>query len=130
MRYRIESNGVVLGATELEHADPSMGMLHGVLMPSKCYSQFKPLFDDYYQVVSRLTGVPGEVRVPELRVVSAKIDDLKLTLFCSKLGLVPVECIEIDDCTSEPELSDENIRVRVIFKSSEMYEKFFAPTST
>jgi len=125
MIYRVEVESILLGTTDLEHADESMGIRHGVFIPSEAYSEYKPLFDEYYKAVSKLTGNPGEVRIPELGIVSAKINALELTLVSEAMGPIPVENIEIDDCTSELELKNEPIQISIIVKSNEVYEKYF-----
>ena len=125
MSYRIETNSLVIGTTELEHACPSMGIRHGVFLPTEGYSKFKTLFDDYYKAESRLTGNPGEVRIPEIKILGEKIKELGLTLVSETHGVVLVENISIEDPTSELELKDEPLQITIIVKSSEVYEKVF-----
>lgn len=124
MVYEIQTNSMVIGTSDLQHADPSMGIRYGSFNPTEDYYTFKPVFDEYFRVISNMPKMPGTT-VPEFKPASDKVRELNLTLFTTEGKLVPVEHIEITDCTSEPELSNEPIEISVMVKNNEIYEKVF-----
>jgi hypothetical protein len=123
MTYEIKANGIVIGTSTLDSGDPSMGIRHGIFVPLEAYSELKPAFDEYYKAIAQMTGNPG-VMISDYKSASERISDFGLTLFAGN-NAVPVENIEITDCSTEPELSSEPIEVSVVVKNSEIYEQVF-----
>ncbi|USD19845.1 hypothetical protein MJO52_12210 [Microbulbifer variabilis] len=98
MNYYILSKDLCLGRSRLEHADLSMGMVHGIFTQEPDYQKVKNVFklfaneqyDEYYQ----------------------KRDDLELTLQDESGNKISTHFIHIEDYS--PEFEEISVEVKLV----------------
>jgi len=100
MKYTIYYSQIIIGSTNLEHTDKSMGIAHGIFTPTKEYENIQNIFklfaekkhEEYYK----------------------KRDALKLELHDENNHLIQTECIHIEDYSSL--IPNDPLRVEVILE--------------
>ena len=97
MRFRVLTNGVAIGATNLESLDPSMGVASGVFTPSESYGAVQPTFR-LYAAVGISVANQDEAK---LKAYYAARDALNLSLVTQEGEIVPTSCIHITDYSEE-----------------------------
>ncbi|MEO7084336.1 MAG: hypothetical protein ABI442_17215 [Gemmatimonadaceae bacterium] len=98
MRHTVKLHGVIVGHSELEHADRDIGRAWGAFRPGLGYELVQPVFRLFSQAVP-LDGSPRDESRLE-RYFAAR-DALKLTLEDGAGATIPVSAVHIADYTVE-----------------------------
>ena len=98
MRHTLRMHGVIVGHSELEHTDPTLGRAYGALRPGLGYDLVQPVFRLFAQAVPR----NGEPRNEELlqRYYKSR-DALKLELQDAEGRPIHTSVIHIVDYTND-----------------------------
>lgn len=121
MQFRVLSQGVVIGATNLESLDPSMGVATGVFAPSENYGAVQPIFRLYATAGITVAGQDET----KLKAYYAARDALNLSLVTPAGETVPTESIHITDFSEET----GEYEVTVFTAGTEAFEKHLAAGS-
>ncbi|MBU2862497.1 hypothetical protein KO489_01425 [Reinekea forsetii] len=130
MKYLIKAKTEIIGSTDLEYSDECMGIRHGLFVPSGAYSDFQCVFTELFSAEMKLSGNPGEQRIPELHTLSTKIREMELKLTTEAGNEIPVENIHIEDGSAIDDLKGEPLHVTAIVKNSETYAQYFSGNNT
>jgi hypothetical protein len=98
MRHTVKLHGVIVGHSELEHADRSVGRAWGAFRPGLGYDLVQPVFRLFAQAVPT-DGSPRDDAT--LARYYAARDALKLTLENAAGEKIPVSAVHIADYTVE-----------------------------
>lgn len=60
MKHTLRLSGVIVGHSELEHAEPSLGRARGQFRPGLGYDLVQPIFRLYAEAVPREEGAPHD----------------------------------------------------------------------
>lgn len=99
MSYVLKLRGVIVGRSELERADPGMGIRAGAFRPGLGYELVQPVFRLFTEAVSASSGAPND-EAKLARYYRAR-DALGLELFDAAGGKVATDRIHIADRTEE-----------------------------
>ena len=116
MRYRILSEGQVIGESDLEGGDPAMGVASGHFHPAEAYEEVRGLFREYQQA-----SETGDQHAIER--CCRRRDELGLTLQEQDGRSIAVGWVHILDLTST--LGDSAYQVEIDILEPE----FFRPCS-
>jgi hypothetical protein len=98
MRHTVRLHGVVVGSSELEHAEPDLGRAWGALRPGLGYEMVQPVFRLFAQAVPR----DGSAKNKEMleRYYKAR-DALQLQLEDTDGRIIHTSAVHIADYTVE-----------------------------
>lgn len=116
MRFRVHASVGVIGSTDLEFEDPSMGTAHGSFVPEKAYESVRSVFRLFAEAQPEVVGAAvDQSRVSEYY----RLRDQLLLRLENSIGAVFVpEAIHIEDF-----FDLEDCMVTVHFRSGEEYDK-------
>ncbi len=78
MQFNLLANDELIGSSELEGADPSMGVRIGRFVPNENYSKYQTLFREHSEIRS---GMPVEKEAPdEYKRLRTQLDSLHLRI--------------------------------------------------
>ena len=117
MRFRIFSDGMDIGGSNLERLDPSMGVAMGVFFPSENYKRVQPVFRLYAEAGTNIVDQDTD----QLNRYYAARDALSLVLMTETGEAVPTDCIHITDYSVE--LGEYEIAI--IAADSDAFERYF-----
>jgi hypothetical protein len=132
VKFRFYNGDVLIGYSELEHDDRSMGIRIGRFYPDNGYDPIEPIYQEFTMVRSKESlGSPGsgnpdqaqslKVRVKQLR---AQIDRFDLRLETAEGRPVGTSWIHIEDASAE--LGDHEREVTICVDDHRTYDEFFA----
>ena len=98
MRHTLKLHGVIVGHSELEHAEPNAGRAWGAFRPGLGYELVQPVFRLYAQAVPR-NDAPRDQSMLD-RYYKAR-DALKLELQDASGTVIPTSAIHIADYSVE-----------------------------
>ena len=99
MRYTLKLNGVVVGWSDLEEIEPSVGRAHGPFRAGVGYELVEPVFRLFAEAVPRST--PRERDEAKLQRYYRSRDALPLELFDATGRRIPTSAIHIADYASQ-----------------------------
>ncbi|HKO14660.1 MAG TPA: hypothetical protein VJU87_00375 [Gemmatimonadaceae bacterium] len=96
--HTVKLHGVVVGWSDLEHADPDLGRAHGRFRPGLGYPLVEPVFRLFAEAVPR-EGARDEQKLARYH---RSRDALALELFDAAGRRIPTSAIHIADYTADP----------------------------
>jgi len=121
MKFNLIANGEILGGSELEGADPSIGVRGGKFVPNVNYSKYQHLFREQSRMLIRSLG--GQEPPTEYKNLRAQIDALSLRVETAAGEEVPTRHIEFEDFSED--LGEEGYELSIVVDGRSTYEKFF-----
>ncbi len=121
MRFRLLSNSELLGYSDLELADPSMGGRAGRFMPHENYSKYQNLFRAYSEV--RFNTNVDEKPSHEYEKLKAQIDSLHLRIETNDEREIGTAHIVLEDFSEE--LGTDGYELDIVVDDRRTYIKFF-----
>jgi hypothetical protein len=106
MDYLILCDDEVIGASNLEARDPSMGFLQGVFVPTDGYERVRPIFRLYTEAGTSMADMDQE-KYNQFREAVSK---LQLSLATPDGVRLPVDAVHIFD--ADIELNEYEVTVR------------------
>lgn len=97
MKFRILSGTIVIGETNFDGLDPSMGFAHGVFFPSPSYQEVQFVFRLYAEAGTSMADADGAKLAEYYRARDA----LNLSVVTAEGKLVPTEFVHIIDYSKE-----------------------------
>lgn len=122
MKYHLISKGEVIGYSELEGRDPSMGVASGEFYPGDRYADVSSVFRQRSEFLAAnyYDGIlEGEGKYEEME---AQIRSLELSLRTEAGEMVGTKHISVDDFSDE---SAAEYRLSIVVDERETYERFF-----
>lgn len=98
MKHTLKLHGVIVGHSELEHADPGTGRAWGEFRPGLGYDLVQPVFRLFAQAAPRDNSTRDEAGLSKYY---AARDALKLELVDAAGRVIPTSAIHIADYTIE-----------------------------
>lgn len=119
--FNVYEHGILIGTTELEGDDESMGFRLGRFYPTDHYKLIQPFIKELSYLLSerRFFDTPSP-REEELQQV---FNALELSLTTESGELIETDGIDIVDYSDD--LGPEGIEVTILVKDRETYEAFF-----
>ena len=99
MAYVVEAGGSRIGTSELEHADPGMGVLHGRFSPDSGYESLRSVFRMFAEATPETSAQSTNQQLLE-QYYRAR-DALCLRLLDAEGRLIPTTWIHIADFRAE-----------------------------
>ncbi|WNG36860.1 hypothetical protein F0U61_26695 [Archangium violaceum] len=121
-RFEILSRGQVIGVSDLETGDPSMGVALGRFHPSPLYETVRPVFMLY----RRATDPQAEGRSADEALLTRyyqERDALGLSVRSASGESVGTQWVHIDDYSDD--LGMEGLEVSIAVDDSKTHERFF-----
>jgi hypothetical protein len=112
MKHTLRLNGVIIGHSELEHAEPDLGRAHGRLRPGLGYELVQPIFRLFAEAVPR--GREGSRDEAKLGRYHRSRDALPLELQDEAGRPIATSAIHIADYTEEegPDALELDVLIR------------------
>jgi hypothetical protein len=121
MQFNLLANGELIGYSDLEGADPSMGVRIGRFVPNENYSKYQSLFREHSEI---RTGMQVEKELPdEYKRLRAQLDSLHLWIETSNGEKVGTAHIDLEDFSEE--LRAEGYELSLVVDDRSTYERFF-----
>jgi hypothetical protein len=121
MQFNLLANGELIGSSELEGADPSMGVRIGRFVPNENYSKYQSLFREHSEI---RTGMQVQVEPPdEYKRLRIQLDSLQLRIETSNGEKVGTVLIDLEDFSEE--LGEEGFGLSLVVDDRSTYERFF-----
>ena len=122
MKYYLISKGEVIGYSELEGRDPSMGVASGEFYPGDGYADVSNVFRQRSEFLAAnyYDGIPE--RAQKYDETEPEIDALELSLRTEGGETVGTKHISLDDFSDE---SVEEYQLSIVVDDRETYERFF-----
>ena len=121
MRFKLLANDELIGHSQLEGADPSMGMRSGKFVPNEQYSKYQNIFREHSQI---RTGMRIDVEPPdEYKRLRGQLDSLNLRIETSDGEEVGANFIDLEDFSEE--LGEDGYELSMAVDDRGTYEKFF-----
>ena len=121
MQFCLVANDELIGYSELEGADASMGIRTGRFVPNENYSKYQSLFREHSEI-RRVMQIGMEVP-DEYKRLRTQLDSLHLrieTIDGEKVGTV---AIDLEDFSEE--LREEGYELSLVVDDRSTYERFF-----
>ena len=120
MVYSIRAGDTVLGWSNLELADPSMGVVYGAFQPAPGYSAVRQIFRMFAEAQPETSAQPSDTAKLQ-RYYEAR-DALGLELLDARGRRVAAETIHISDCSEEAGL--DALVLEVILSDPAFWESY------
>ena len=121
MKFNLLANDELIGDSQLEGADPSMGVRIGKFVPNENYSKHQNTFREHSQI---RTGMPIDVEPPdEYMRLRRQLDSLNLRIETSEGEEVGAKFIDLEDFSEE--LGEDGYELSMVVDVRGTYEKFF-----
>ena len=121
MRFKLLANDELIGHSQLEGADPSMGMRIGRFVPNENYSKHQNIFREHSQI---RTGMRIDVEPPdEYKRLRGQLDSLNLRIETSDGEEIGATFIDLVDFSEE--LGEDGYELTLAVDGRSTYEKFF-----
>ena len=117
MKFHILAGDKVIGESDFEDLDPSMGAAHGVFSPSEQYSEAQPVFRLYAEAGTTVQDQDKE----KLEEYYRARDALNLTIVTLAGEHVATDCVHITDYSEE--LGE--MEIDAIAADADTFQRFF-----
>ena len=118
MRHTLRLSGVIIGHSDLEHAEPELGRARGALRPGLGYDLVQPIFRMYAEAVPQGGGQRDEAKLE--RYYKAR-DALPLELQDAQGERIATTAIHIADYRSE--LGRDALELDVLIKDESYWRR-------
>ena len=102
MRHTVKLHGVIVGHSDLEHADPELGRAWGAFRPGLGYELVQPVFKLFTEATPMRGGEPRDKE--KLAKYHAARDKMGLELVNAQNERIPTNAIHIADYPGHLEL--------------------------
>ena len=121
MRFKLFANDELIGYSELEGADPSMGVRSGKFVPHNNYPKYQKLFREHSRI---RTGMRADVEPPdEYRKLREQLDSLRLRIETDAGEAVGAMLIDLEDFSAD--LGEDGYELSMVVEDRGTYERFF-----
>jgi hypothetical protein len=121
MRFNLFANDELVGYSELEGADPSMGVRSGKFVPHDNYSKHQSLFREHSRI---RTGMRIDVEPPDgYKRLREQIESLHLRVETDDGKTVGTRFIDLEDFSED--LGEDGYELSLMVDGRSTYKKFF-----
>ena len=117
MRFQIYSGETMIGQSDLDKLDPSMGIASGDFLPSESYKNVQPILHLYVEATANTIDRDSEM----LDRYYQERDNLYLSVKVPNGGTVPVQWVHIEDFSEEL----DEIAITVVARDHQVFGQYF-----
>jgi hypothetical protein len=121
MRFNLFANDELIGYSELEGSDPSMGVRGGRFVPHDNYSKYQNLFREHSRI---RTGMRVDVEPPDdYERLRKHINSFNLRLETNDGEVVGTKHIDLEDFSEV--LGEDGYELSIVVDDRSTYDEFF-----